>query len=158
MKTLRSPLELEVSRIFKAPRHLVFDAHTKAEHVKRWWGPRESELTTCEMDVRPGGAWHYVLRTSQGRDYSFRGQYHEIVPPERLVQTFAFDGLPGAVTTETLTFIEDDDTTIVTAVTTFRSTEERDRIMRSGMEAGAAEVYDRLEVLLTDLTARHEKG
>lgn len=151
MKTLRSELELEVSRVFRAPRALVFDAHVNPEHVRQWWGPHGSVLITCEMDVRPGGTWRYVLRKRDGRELAFRGDYRQIVAPERLVQTFEFEGVPGAITVESLTFAEQNGATTVTAVTTFQTIADRDRIIQSGMEGGAAEVYDRLEELLLAL-------
>jgi uncharacterized protein YndB with AHSA1/START domain len=141
--TLKSDLEVELSRVFNAPRSLVFEAHSKPEHMKRWWGPRDTTMVSCEMDFRPGGAWRYVLRKASGQEYAFSGVYREIVPPELLSWTFSFEGAPGA-TVETLTFVERDGRTTLTATCRAGSIAERDGIVNSGMEKGAAETYDRL--------------
>ena len=99
--TVKSELEVEITRVFDAPRRLVFEAHSKPEHMRRWWGPRGTTMVGCEMDFRPGGRYRFVLRKEKGQAYAFRGEYREIVPPERLVQTFEFEGLPGSVSLET---------------------------------------------------------
>jgi uncharacterized protein YndB with AHSA1/START domain len=143
--TLTSDLEIELTRVFNAPRRLVFEAHSRPEHVRRWWGPRGTTMISCNMEFRPGGTWRYVLRQANGKEYAFRGEYREIVPPERLVQTFEFEGTPGAISVETLTFTEHDGRTTLTATSRFNSLEARDDMYRSGMETGAAETYDRLE-------------
>src|SRR2546421_11348678 len=82
--------------VLDAPRKLVFEATTKPEHVKQWWGLRRSTMTVCEIDLRPGGAWRYVVRDSEtGREDGFSGVYREITPPERLVYTEGWEGMPG---------------------------------------------------------------
>lgn len=149
--TLRSDLEIELSRVFNAPRRLVFEAYSKPEHVRRWWGLRGATLTTCDMDFRPGGAWRFVIREKDGNEYAFRGEYREVVPPERLVQTFEFEGMPGAVSVETLTFSEQDGKTTIKAVSRFDSIEARDGMIQSGMEQGAAETWDRLDEFVRTL-------
>jgi uncharacterized protein YndB with AHSA1/START domain len=148
--TLRSDLEVELTRVFHAPRSLVFEAHSKPEHMRRWWGPRDTTMVSCEMDFRSGGSYRYVLRKANGMEYAFRGDYREVVPPERLVQTFMFEGAPG-ISVETLTFVEHDGTTTLTATCRVDSLEARDAIVQSGMERGAAETYDRLEEHLRTL-------
>lgn len=132
------------TRVFDAPRRLVFEAHSSPEHLRHWWGWRGSTLPVCDMDFRPGGAWRFVQRTADGQEYGFRGVYREIVPPERIVQTFEFDGMPGHVSVETLTFEERDGKTTLTSTSVFQSMEDRDGMLQSGMEAGAAETLDRL--------------
>jgi uncharacterized protein YndB with AHSA1/START domain len=97
-----------ITRVFDAPRRLVFEAWTRPEHLMRWWGPRDLTLSRCEVDLRPGGAWRFVLRALDGNEYGFGGEYREILPPERLVYTFRFDGAPGAEAVETLSFVEKD--------------------------------------------------
>jgi len=146
--TLKSDLEIEFTRVFNAPRTLVFEAHSKAEHIRRWWGPRGTTMTVCEMDFRPGGKWRYVIRKENGREQGFGGEYREIVPPERIVWTFGFDGMPGEPGEEILTLTEENGTTILKAYSKFNSIEERDGALASGMEKGAAETWDRLEELL----------
>jgi uncharacterized protein YndB with AHSA1/START domain len=143
--TIKSDLEIELTREFNAPRHLVFEAHTKPEHVRRWWGPRGHEMTVCEMDFRPGGKWRYVTRKPNGKEYGFGGEYREIVPPERFVWTFGFDGMPGEPGLEVYSFEEHDGRTTLRSYAKFDSVEQRDGVIASGMEKGAAEMWDRLE-------------
>ncbi len=151
--TLPSDREIVMTRVFDAPRRLVFEAHTKPEHVKRWWGPRRLTMVVCEMDFRPGGAWRFVHRGPDGQEYGFRGVYREIVAPERIVQTFEFDGMPGHGSLETLTLVEKHGKTTLTARSVFQSVEDRDGMLKSGMEAGARETMDRLAELLETLKA-----
>jgi len=142
--TLPSDREIVMTRVFDAPRRLVFEAHSKPEHVKHWWGRRGSTLPICEMDFRPGGAWRFVERGPDGQDNAFRGVYREITPPERIVWTFEFEGMPGHVSVETLTFVERDGKTTLTGRSVFETREDRDGMLQSGMEAGATETMDRL--------------
>ena len=143
-----------VTRVFDAPRQLVFDAWTKPEHLVRWWGMNGSTLRVCEIDLRPGGAWRFVLRAADGNDYGFGGEYREIVPPERLVYTFRFDGAPGAEAIETLIFVEKDGKTTFTSTTLHTSVENRDGHVQSGMEEGMTQTLDRLEALLQSMSSR----
>jgi uncharacterized protein YndB with AHSA1/START domain len=147
--TLPSDLEIKMVRTFDAPRALVFEAHSKAEHVKHWWG-RGNPLD-CEMDFRPGGGWRFVEHAPDGEKYAFRGEYREIVAPERIVQTFEFEGMPGQVCVETLELTEADGRTTVTSVTRFDTKDERDGMVSSGMESGARESYDALAAYLAKL-------
>jgi uncharacterized protein YndB with AHSA1/START domain len=105
----------------------------------------------CEIDLRPGGAWRFVERQTDGNEYGFRGEFREIVPPERLVYTFEFEGAPGHVALETLTFEDLDGKTRLTARSLFDSAEDRDGMLQSGMEEGARETWDRLAELLETL-------
>jgi uncharacterized protein YndB with AHSA1/START domain len=150
--TVKSDLEVEITRVFNAPRALVFEAHSRPEHMQRWWGPRDTTMVSCEMDFRTGGRWRYVLRKANGKEYAFRGEYREVVAPERLVQTFEVEGMPGASTLEAHTFTEHDGKTTLSVVSRVSSIEARDAMLQSGMEKGAAETYDRLEELLVSLS------
>jgi uncharacterized protein YndB with AHSA1/START domain len=150
--TLPSDLEIVMTRSFDAPRDLVFEAHTKPEHIKRWWGPRAFDMPVCEMDFRPGGDWRYV-HWSDGEEYAFHGEYLEIVPPERIKWTFEWEGMPGHVVTETMALTEQDGVTTITITSVFPSKEDRDGMLQSGMEGGAAESYDRLAELLVELSS-----
>jgi uncharacterized protein YndB with AHSA1/START domain len=143
--TLPSDHEILLTRVFDAPRALVFAAYSKPEHVRRWWGPRRYELTVCEMDFRPGGTWRFVQRDTDGSEYGFHGEYREIVRPERLVYTFEFEGAPGHVSVETITFDEHDGRTLATNLVAFATPEARDAMIASGMESGAAESMERLD-------------
>ena len=145
--TVTTPSEKEIvlTRTFDAPRDLVFEAHTSCEHLRHWWGPRRYEIAGCEVDFRPGGTWRIVHRGSEGEEeHGFRGEFREIVRPERIVWTFEWEGLPGHISVDTITFEEHDGKTTITATSVFDSVEDRDGMLRSGMEEGASETYDRL--------------
>ena len=149
--TTPSDLEVTMSRRFDAPRELVFEALTTPELLRRWYGPEGWELIVCQIDLRVGGAWRFVGRTADGREVGQYGSYLEIVPPLRLVQTERWeDWDPG----ETLV------TTVLTALgrtTEYRSTmrfpsqEVRDIVMRSGLDSGARQGYEKLAAVLADL-------
>ena len=98
--------ELIITRIFDAPREFVFKTYTDPDLVPQWWGPKNLTTTVNKMDVRPGGVWRFVQRDAHGNEYAFNGVYHQILPPERLVYTFEFEGMPGHVLLETVTFEE----------------------------------------------------
>jgi uncharacterized protein YndB with AHSA1/START domain len=142
--TTPSDREIVLTRVFDAPRDLVFEAHTSCEHMSRWWGPRRYEVSSCEMDFRPGGAWRIVHRGADGTEHGFRGEFREIVRPERIVWTFEYEGMPGHVSVDTLTLQERDGKTSLTATSVFDSVEDRDGMLQSGMQEGAAETWDRL--------------
>jgi uncharacterized protein YndB with AHSA1/START domain len=152
--TTPSDREIVLTRVFDAPRELVFEAHSSCEHLSNWWGPRQYEFTSCEIDFRPGGAWRMVHRGPDGEEYGFHGEYREIVPPERIVWTFEFEGMPGHVSVETLTLEEHDGKTTLTGTSVFDTVEDRDGMLESGMESGAAESMDRLDEYLDTLEAR----
>jgi uncharacterized protein YndB with AHSA1/START domain len=153
--TLTTPSDREIvmTRVFDAPRDLVFEAHSSCEHLSNWWGPRKYEVADCDVDFRPGGAWRMVHR-APGEEHGFRGEFREIVRPERIVWTFEYEGMPGHVSVETLTLEEHDGKTTVTATSVFDSVQDRDGMLTSGMESGAAESYDRLDEYLEVLGDR----
>ena len=142
--TTPSDLEIVMTRVLDAPRDLVFLAHTSCEHMSHWWGPRKYEFESCEMDFRPGGAWRIVHRGPEGEIPGFRGDFREIVPPESIVWTFEWEGMPGHVSVDTLKLEERDGRTTLTSTSVFDSVEDRDGMLESGMEEGAAETMDRL--------------
>jgi uncharacterized protein YndB with AHSA1/START domain len=152
--TTPSDREIVMTRLFDAPRELVFDAHTSCEHMSKWWGPRRYEVSSCEMDVRPGGAWRIVHSDPDGKEFPFRGEFREVVRPERLIWTFEWEGMPGHISVETLTFEERDGKTLITGRSVFDTVEDRDGMLQSGMEEGAAESYERLDEYLEALKAR----
>lgn len=146
--SLPSDREIVLARVFDVPRALVFEAHTTCEHLKHWWGPRKYEVTACENDLRPGGAWRMVHRDAEGNEFAFRGEYREIVPPQRIVRTFEFEGMPGHVSLETLVLTEQGGKTTLTNTVLFDSKEDRDGMVASGMKDGASESMDRLDEYL----------
>ena len=116
--------------------------------LTEWWRPRDTTTVVDQMDVRAGGSWRFVMRDPDGSESGFRGTYREVTPPERIVQTFEWEGMPGHVSVETATFEDLRDRTKVTTVSIFHTTEERDGMLGSGMETGMNETYARLDELL----------
>ena len=152
--TVTTPSETEVrmTRLFDAPRQLVFDAMTKPEHVKQWWG-RLGEgysVPVCEVDLRVGGAWRFVNRHPQG-EVAFYGEYKEITPPSRVVFTEIFEQFPDTVSVVTAVLTEESGKTRLTATVRYPSLEVRDMVIASGMSRGAGVSYDRLEDLVVSL-------
>jgi uncharacterized protein YndB with AHSA1/START domain len=148
--TKRGDREIFMTREFDAPRELVFKAITDPKLIPNWWGPRKYTTIVDRMDVRPGGAWRFINRGPDG-EHGFKGQYREIVPPERIVQTFEWEGLPGHVSVETLILEEIDGKTRMTATSVFDTKEDRDGMFESGAESGARETWDRLTEVLAEL-------
>jgi uncharacterized protein YndB with AHSA1/START domain len=140
--------EIVTERVFNAPREKVFQAFIDPELVPKWWGRREDTVTLDKMDVRVGGDWRFVTDGPDGST-AFRGTYRAIEPPERLEQTFEWEGMPGHVVIETATF-EDlgDGRTKVSTRSVFDTPEERDGMLASGMEIGMGESYEQLDELL----------
>jgi uncharacterized protein YndB with AHSA1/START domain len=151
--TTPSDREVVLTRVFDAPRHLVWGAFTKPDLLKRWFGPRGWSLVVCEVDLKVGGGFRFVLRGPDGKDMGMRGVYREIVPPERSVHMESFDDYPGE-SQVTAVFVEQGGKTTLTATVLYPSREVRDLVLKSGMEHGAAESYDKLAELLAAAEAR----
>ncbi|WP_346534692.1 SRPBCC family protein [Micromonospora sp. DPT] len=149
--TVALPTDREVvlTRVLDAPRDMVWAAHTDPAHLARWWG-RGNPLDV-EIDFRVGGRYRFVEHAPDGNSYAFRGEFREIAAPERIVQTFEFEGAPGHVAVETLVFTEQDGSTMVTGTTRFDTAAERDAMVSSGMEHGARQSYRALEEYLATL-------
>ena len=150
--TTPSDCEIRLMRLFNAPRRLVFEAMTKPEHVKQWWG-RLGEgysVPVCEIDFRPGGSWRFVNRHPKG-EAAFRGEYREIEPPSRVVFTEIFEQFPDTVSVVTSELSEEDGKTRLTVTVRYPSPAVRDMVMASGMSKGAGISYDRLEDLVAEL-------
>ena len=147
---LPSDREIVITREFDAPRRRVFEAWTNPEHVKQWYGCGEMHLVSCEIDLRVGGVYRYVLLGPDGGEHTMTGTYLEIVPPDRLVYTerhFARDFDSGEAFV-TVTFVERDGRTKLTSAVLYKSAESRDMHLKSGVETGAALTLDRLEAHL----------
>jgi uncharacterized protein YndB with AHSA1/START domain len=149
--TTPSDREIRLERVFDAPRELVFTTFTDPELIPEWWGPRGRRAVVDHMDVRPGGTWRFLLENSDGFETAFRGTYREVTPPERIVQTFEWEGMPGHVAVETATFEDLGERTRVVTTSLFHTTGERDGMLSSGMESGANDSYARLDELLARL-------
>ncbi len=143
--------EILITREFEAPRELVFKAFTDPTLVPLWWGPRYLSTEVDKMDVKPGGQWRFLNRDANGNEYGFHGVYHEILAPERVIQTFEFEGLPetGHVTLETMKLEAlPGGRTKLSVQSVFQSVADRDGMLQTDMESGATDSYDRLEELL----------
>lgn len=150
MVSTPSATEVVLRRGFSAPRRLVFDALTRPELLRRWHGAREWELVVCEVDLRPGGAWRFVSRGPGGTVMGMRGVYREVEAPERLVQTEVHDGWDEGAALVTTVLEEHGGRTEMTTTARYPSREIRDGVLRTPMERGAGEAYDRLAALLDD--------
>ena len=150
--TTPSEQEIRMTRLFDAPRQLVFDAMTKPEHVKQWWGCLSEgySVPVCEIDLRPGGVWRFVNRHPQG-EAAFHGEYREIAPPHRLVFTEIFEDFPDSVSVVTADFSDEGGKTRIIVTVRYPTKDVRDMVIASGMSTGASISYDRLEELLARL-------
>lgn len=150
-----SDAEIRITRLFNAPRTLVFDAMTQPEHVRQWWGNLGVgySVPVCTIDLRVGGRWEFVNRHPKG-EARFYGEYLDIARPSRLVFTEIFAAYPDVVSTVSTDYTEENGGTRMTAVVRYPSREVRDAVIASGMEKGAARSYDRLEELLASLQGR----
>jgi uncharacterized protein YndB with AHSA1/START domain len=143
--------DIIMTRDFDAPRELVFKTFTDPSLVSQWWGQRNSTTIVHKMEVKMGGIWRYVQRDADGNEFGFRGVYHQISAPERLVYTIEFEGMPGHIGLETVSFEDLNGKTRVIDLAVFQTVADRDGMVASGMEGGASETWDRFEELLKTL-------
>lgn len=149
--TTPSDREIVMTRVFEAPRPLIFKAYTSPEYLPRWMlGPEGWTMPICEVDLRPGGAWHFVWRRTDGSEMSMRGVYREVVPPERLVSTESW-GAGWPETLNTLVLSEDQGRTTLTNTILYPSKEARDAATQTGMKEGVIAGFDRLAELLATM-------
>jgi uncharacterized protein YndB with AHSA1/START domain len=151
--TLPADDQILIEREFDAPKHLVYEAFTTPELVRRWWHARRGEMTVAEIDLRVGGSWRYAMTTHEGGfEVAFHGEYREIVPNERIVSTEVYEGATGdGPAVNTMTLIERDGRTTMTILTQHASKADRDAHIDSGMEAGLQDALDLLEQLAVEL-------
>jgi uncharacterized protein YndB with AHSA1/START domain len=153
--TVSTPSEraIRMTRLFDAPRHLVFEVMSKPEHIRRWWGALGEGyvVTQCDVDLRPGGSWRHVLTTPKGETVGFHGVYREVTPPDRLVFTEIFDPYPDGDSLVTTVLTDEDGKTRLTITAEYPSRDVRDSVLKSGMERGAALSYDKLEEIAAEL-------
>jgi len=153
--TLPTDLEILITREFDAPRDIVYKAMTDPKLIPQWWGPRRSTTSVDKMEVRPGGSWRFVNRSADGSETGFRGQYREVIPGEKIVQTFEWEPMAGHISVETATLTDlPDGRTLLTTRSVFSSKEDRDGMVQSGMEKGLAETHDRFAELLALLKSK----
>jgi uncharacterized protein YndB with AHSA1/START domain len=149
--------DIVVTREFEASRELVFKAFTHEELAVQWMGPKGFEMTVNYFEARTGGSYRYTHRNPKGEEFNFHGVFHEVKNPERIVQTFELEDMPGHVSLESALFEAlPENRTGFQGLTVFQSVEDRDGMMASGMKRGITESYERLDELLEKLMAEEE--
>jgi uncharacterized protein YndB with AHSA1/START domain len=152
--TLPTDTQIQITREFAAPKHLVFKEWTTPELIKRWWHANRGEVTVADVDLRVGGKWRWAMIATGGFEVAFHGEYREVVPNERIVHTEVFEGVPGGdedPAIVTITFADQDGRTTVTQIMQVSSRETRDAIIATGMEDGLQDALDLLEQLAVSL-------
>ena len=149
--TLPADDQILIEREFAAPAHLVWRAVTEPDLVRRWWHAGRGEMTQCEIDLRVGGTWRYAMRPEGGDEFAFYGEFLEIVPGERVVQTETFAPFPDDASTNTMTLEERGDVTVLRTLVQHQTAQARDMHVNSGMEAGMQDAFDRLEQVAISL-------
>lgn len=149
--TLPADNQIEITRDFDAPKHLVYKAYTTPELVERWWHAEHGVMKSCEIDLRVGGKWRYAMDANNGFEVAFHGEYREILPNERLVTTEVYEGAPGAPALTTATFEERDGRTRLTILSEYDSQATRDVVLQSGMESGMQVALNLLEQVAAGL-------
>ena len=149
--TLPSPEQIVITREFAAPKHLVFQAYTTPELVRRWWSPDLGPMSVADIDLREGGTWRYVMHTPDGSEVGFHGVFREVVPNERLVMTEVYEGMPDAQAVNTVTFTEKGGRTTLHMLIQHANQQDRDAHLNSGMEAGMQQTLNALEVVARSL-------
>lgn len=140
--------QIEIIREFDAPRELLFRAHTEPDLLVQWLGPRGYTMQVDRFEARDGGTWRYVHRDTDGNEFGFHGVFHGTPSLDGIVQTFEFEGAPGHVSLESLTFEERDGRTRLHNIAVYQSVEARDAMVQSGMEDGLNDGYERLDELI----------
>ena len=143
--------QIIMSRAFDAPRELLYRAHTEPKLLERWLGPRSMTMTVIQQELRDGGVWRFVHRDTDGSEHGFHGVFHGDPSPSGIVRTFEYEGYPGHISLESLTFEERDGQTIVHTNSVFQSVEDRDGMVESGMEGGVNDSMEKLDELLKEL-------
>ncbi|MEP6853013.1 MAG: SRPBCC family protein [bacterium] len=152
--SLLTDTQIQVTREFDAPRHLVYRAWTTPELIRRWWTANRGEATVIEVDLRVGGRWRYVMTANGGFEVAFHGEYRELVPDERIVSTEIYEEMPEAEAITTITFAEQDGRTTVTLLVDHDSPRARDFHLQSGMESGLQDALDLLERVAQSLAGQ----
>ena len=150
--TLPADTQMLITREFDAPPHLVYKAWTTSDLVMQWWSGRRGRMELAEIDLRVGGRWRYVMTATEGFEVAFHGEYLEIVPDEKLVNTEIYEGAPeSGAAVVTCTFEEHAGRTTLSMLTKVDTQEIRDTIIATGMEGGAQEGLDILEQIAIEL-------
>ena len=145
--------QIEVTREFDSPRDLLYRAYTDPELLMQWLGPRGMTMVVDQYDLRHGGTWRYIHRDAEGNEYAFRGIFHGTPSPDGIVQTFEWEGMPGHISLDTVTFEDLGGRTRLRTNSVFQSVADRDGMLQSGMEGGMNEGFDQLDELLARLAS-----
>jgi uncharacterized protein YndB with AHSA1/START domain len=140
--------EVVITSLLDLPLESVFKAYTDPKLIPRWWGPEKYTTVVARLEPRFGGTWRFIQTDDKGNSYAFKGVFHEVLPPQRIVQTFEFEEIPGHVSLQTAVFEELDGKTKVTSKVMYQSVQDRDSDIASGMESGVVEGNERLEKLM----------
>lgn len=152
--TVPSDTQIKLTRVFDAPPRMVWEVMTKPEYVRRWYCCMEGfTMPVCEIDLRVGGKWRYVIRSADGQEFGFHGEYQEIAPAVRVVNTEIFEPFPDHPALVTSTFKAQGERTLFESLVQHDSQQSRDMHLQSGMEQGASIAYDRLEAAARELWA-----
>jgi uncharacterized protein YndB with AHSA1/START domain len=151
--TLPEDKQILITREFDAPKEFVYKAYTEPELVRRWWHANRGEMTVCDIDLRVGGQWRYVMDASGFGEVAFHGEYKEIVPNERLVSTEVYEAVPEAEALDTLALTEENGRTTLTLLVEHQEKAHRDAHIESGMEDGLQDALDMLERIAVELAA-----
>jgi uncharacterized protein YndB with AHSA1/START domain len=149
--TLPEDKQILITREFDAPKELVYKAYTTPELVRRWWHANRGEMTVCDIDLRVGGSWRFVMEAPGFGEVAFHGEYKEIVPNERIVATEIFEPVPDHPALDTLTLTEQDGRTTLTILVEHDTKQSRDMHVESGMEDGLQDALDLLERVAVEL-------
>ncbi|HEY0606852.1 MAG TPA: SRPBCC family protein [Herpetosiphonaceae bacterium] len=151
--TLPTDTQILITRDFEAPAHLVYQAWTTPELIKRWWSAKRGAVTVADVDLRVGGTWRWVMMTDDGFEVAFHGEYRELIPNERIVCTEVYEGYPepDAEALNTMTFAAKDGRTTLSILVQHKSQEHRDAHINSGMASGMQDAMDLLEQLVIEL-------
>jgi uncharacterized protein YndB with AHSA1/START domain len=156
--SLPSDCEIVITRVFDAPAALVFDAWTTPRYVRRWWGSAEAPVVACDIDLRVGGSWRYVVRRDEGSEIAWHGTYQTISRPELLVSTEVFEGFPDAEAVNSMTLTENDGSTTLVVTALHSCREHRDGHIESGMEPGMQLALNRIDDLLAEAMSASSGG
>jgi uncharacterized protein YndB with AHSA1/START domain len=151
--TLPEDKQILITREFDAPKEFVYRAYTEPDLVRRWWHANRGEMTVCDIDLRVGGQWRYVMEAPGFGEVAFHGEYKEIVPNERLVSTEVYEPFPDAEAIDTLTLTEENGRTTLTLLVEHQEKAHRDGHIESGMEDGLQDALDMLERVAVELAA-----
>jgi uncharacterized protein YndB with AHSA1/START domain len=139
---------VDIERVVDAPLADVYRAYTEPDLIAKWLGPRGYDMQVAKFEMRDGGQWAFVHSNPEGVRFAFHGSYHSVKPQESIVQTFEFEGAPGHVSLERVSFEGDGEKTMVRVHAVYQSVEDRDAMIANGMAMGVTEGYERLDELL----------